>query len=149
MTLPAKHILACVDFSDVTESVIAAAGELARVYKGGVCLLHAAMPEPDFVTYDVGPQYQRDAFAKRLRDEHRKLQDYEEQLKGQGLSVKSLLVQGSTVEKILEEAERFKTDLIVLGSHGHGSLYELIVGSVTEGVLRKTTVPVLVVPSPR
>ena len=36
-----------------------------------------------------------------------------------------------------------------MGSHGHGAIYELLVGSVTEGVLRKARCPVLVVPSER
>ncbi|MEO8353471.1 MAG: universal stress protein, partial [Chthoniobacteraceae bacterium] len=38
-------------------------------------------------------------------------------------------------------------DMIVMGSHGHGSFYELLVGSVTSGVLRDARCPVLVVPA--
>jgi hypothetical protein len=36
--------------------------------------------------------------------------------------------------------------MVVLGSHGHGAFYNLIVGSVAEGVIRHSKVPVLVVP---
>ena len=50
---------------------------------------------------------------------------------------------------ILEEAERLEAEVIIMGSHGHGALYDLIVGSVTEGVLRKAKCPVLVLPSKR
>ena len=38
--------------------------------------------------------------------------------------------------------------MIVVGSHGHGALYHLLLGSVSEGIIRKTTCPVLVVRLP-
>ena len=61
----------------------------------------------------------------------------------------ALHIQGSLVEKILTSAETHAADLIVMGSHGHGALYELLVGSVTSGVLHGAKCPVLVVPARR
>ena len=55
--------------------------------------------------------------------------------------------QGPTIETIIEEAGRLKVDMIVVGSHGHGAMYQLLVGSVSEGVLHRATCPVLVVPA--
>ena len=46
-----------------------------------------------------------------------------------------------------EMAEAVGADLIVMGSHGHGALFEFLVGSATSGVLRAARVPVVVVPS--
>ena len=46
---------------------------------------------------------------------------------------------------ILEVAEAFQPDLIVIGSHGRSGLDHLLLGSVTERVLRRSTQPVLVV----
>jgi nucleotide-binding universal stress UspA family protein len=37
-------------------------------------------------------------------------------------------------------------DLVVLGSHGHGAIAALLLGSVAEGMLRKAVVPTLIVP---
>jgi len=37
--------------------------------------------------------------------------------------------------------------MIVMGSHGHGALYELLVGSITQGVLKAAKCPVVVVPA--
>ena len=51
------------------------------------------------------------------------------------------------VEVILDEANKLNIDLIVVGSHGHGAVYHLMVGSVSQGVLHQSTCPVLVVPT--
>ncbi|HDY68944.1 MAG TPA: universal stress protein [Candidatus Scalindua sp.] len=48
---------------------------------------------------------------------------------------------------ILDESSKLKIDLIVVGSHGHGAVYHLIVGSVSEEVLQRSSCPVLVVPT--
>jgi nucleotide-binding universal stress UspA family protein len=51
------------------------------------------------------------------------------------------------VSCILERTQKHGAGLIVLGSHGHGAFYNLLVGSVAEGVLRESIVPVVVVPA--
>ena len=109
-------------------------------------MIHVAPPEPEFVGYESGPVSVRDAVAHRLREEHRQLQALDRQLASQGVLVTSLLIQGYPVEKILAEAARIPADVIVMGSHGRSLLRHLVVGSVTDGVLRKATCPVLIVP---
>ena len=44
-------------------------------------------------------------------------------------------------------ADELAADVIVVGSHGRGKLFDLVVGSVSAGVIRKSQVPVLVVPA--
>ena len=63
-----------------------------------------------------------------------------------GLEATALLVQGPIVETILAEAKKMKVDLLIVGSHGFGALYDLVVGSSSRGVLKDTEIPVLVVP---
>jgi len=142
-------ILVPIDFSDVTPTIIGTVTAFVRSKEAKVYLLHIAPPEPEFIGYEPGPQTVRDAVAKEFHEEHRKLQLIEHQLQEGGAETTALLVQGATVPKILEEAERLNADLIIMGSHGHSALYDLIVGSVTEGVLRKASCPVLVIPSQR
>ena len=54
---------------------------------------------------------------------------------------------GNPVGKIVAEVDRLAPDLVLMGSHGHGRLYEMLVGSVTNAVVRKVRRPVLLVPS--
>jgi nucleotide-binding universal stress UspA family protein len=56
-------------------------------------------------------------------------------------------VVGSPVQHITSEAERTEADYIVMGSHGHTALYELLVGSTTHGVLKRAHCPVVIVPA--
>ncbi|MFN2624413.1 MAG: universal stress protein [Chthoniobacterales bacterium] len=47
---------------------------------------------------------------------------------------------------MVEQAEACGADYIVMGSHGHTALYELLVGSTTHNVLMKASCPVVIVP---
>lgn len=50
------------------------------------------------------------------------------------LNVTTKVIEGSPKSSILEEAERFGADLIIVGSHGHGTIETLLLGSVSKGV---------------
>jgi nucleotide-binding universal stress UspA family protein len=139
-------ILVAVDFSEATQKVIDACRFVARSTNARTWLLHIAEPEPDFVGYDAGPEVVRDQVAEEYRREHRAIQKLADQLRDEGLEATALLVQGPTVDTTLQEAERLKADLLVIGSHGYGAVYDLLVGSVSRGILKKSTIPVLVIP---
>lgn len=144
-----KTILVAVDFSAVTGEVVQVAARLAKALDSRLCLVHIAPPDPAFVGYDVGPQTVRDAVAEELHDDHRRLHELEKAAQTEhAVQTKALYIQGPTVEKLLESAEEMDADMLVVGSHGHGALHHLLVGSVSEALLRKARRPVLVVPSP-
>lgn len=65
--------------------------------------------------------------------------------KKQGLSAEFVAQHGNVAEMIARQAERGKFDLLVMGSHGHGRLANVILGSVAHRVLAHCTVPVLLV----
>lgn len=142
-----RRILVPVDFSDVTDAAIDTAMRLAQAFDSALCIVHVVPEEPDFVGYEPGPQSVREAEADALQAKHKRLDAIKERLAERGLDVEALLVQGHALEKILEKVSQLKANLVVMGSHGHTALYELLVGSTTEGVLRRAPCPVLVIPS--
>ena len=144
-----KKFLAAVDFSGVTDAVVSTAAELARLQDGHLYLVHSTSPEPDFVGYEPGPEYIRDRAAAELHELHGQLHQLADGLRLPDDRVTALLVSGPPGEKLLQEQERLGVDMMVIGSHGHGALYKLLVGGVANEVLRKATCPVLVVPTPR
>jgi nucleotide-binding universal stress UspA family protein len=62
------------------------------------------------------------------------------------VNASALMAQGDPVKTILRQAERLDAELIVVGSHGHGMMFDALMGSISAGILRKSTIPVLVVP---
>lgn len=142
-----RTIVVAIDFSDVSDRLVEEVAAIARGHGGYLWLVHVAPPDPDFVGYEVGPQTERDRVARELRDEHRQLQAIAEGLRARGLEATALLVQGPTVQTLLDEAEKLEADWIALGSHGRGFAYRALLGSVSEGVLHRAKVPVLIVPA--
>jgi len=112
-----------------------------------VWLIHVVQPEPDFIGYEVGPITERKFIAKRFREKHILLQEKAEELKKEGVKITPLLVQGPTIETILNQAEKLDVDIIVAGSHGHGAMFRILVGSISEGLLHNSTKPLLIVPA--
>lgn len=143
----AGNILALLDFSHITGRVVEAAASEASL-RGAKCwLMHVAAPHPEFVGYDVGPQYIRDGRADVLKEEHQTLQEYKRSLEAKGVEADALLVMGPLFETIRGEIEKLHIDLVVLGSHGRTMLHDILVGSVCEYLLRNGTVPLLIIPA--
>ena len=141
------NILAAVDFSGFTGPILAAVDRIAtELPETRIWLLHVAEPNPSFVGYEAGPAVVRDQVAAEYRRERQQLQACAARLERPGREVTSLVVPGAIAEVILGEATRWGIDLIVMGSHGYGTLAELIVGGVSKVVLRKAGCPVLIIP---
>jgi len=149
------NILVAIDFSDITEKVLEQTRVLVKKMPTEVVLIHVAEPNPDHITYDydpaamyaIDPSEIRNSIAQRFHQEHKALQGYAEDFRDEGLHCKALMVQGPTVEMLLKGVDKLKIDFIVAGSHGKGVLSQLLLGSTSEELIRKTSVPVYLVPA--
>jgi nucleotide-binding universal stress UspA family protein len=141
-----KNILVTIDFNKNEELLIDKAFQLAEAFDSKLWLIHIAAPDPDFVGYEVGPQYIRDSRATELKKEHKQLQEYTANLEKKGVDSEGLLVQGATIEMIIEESKKLNVDLIIAGHHKHGFFYKAFVESVSSEIIKKSKIPVLIVP---
>lgn len=139
-------ILVGLDFSPAHEHVLATAVALARATRAELALLHIAPEDPDFIGYEPGPPTVRDGVAQALREQRQKLEADEARLRAEGLRVTARTIQGPIARKIIQEAERLSADWIVVGSHGRGGVRRLLLGSVSEAVVRGAPCPVVIVP---
>lgn len=79
---------------------------------------------------------------------HEVTADIEETAKAAGLKAESIVLKGDPAERIVNFAEEQNIDMIVVGSHGIGGFERLVIGSVSEKVVRHAKIPVLVVREP-
>ena len=144
-----KTILAPVDFSPVTERVVAEAAALARSLDGRVVLLNVTQPVAvvaDYTAFLESIAEINDLAAKAAVKE---LTALEEKLEGEFVNVDSVQLTGAAVPLIIDQARKLPADYIVIGSHGHTAFYDLLVGSVANGVLKRAPCPVVVIPPPQ
>jgi nucleotide-binding universal stress UspA family protein len=73
------------------------------------------------------------------------LHPLEEALRQKNIPVKTSYLVGDAAEQIEHYAKQNGMDMIVMGSHGHGALKNLLMGSVATKVVAQATVPVLLI----
>jgi nucleotide-binding universal stress UspA family protein len=139
--MAAKHILACIDFSEQSTRSLAEVGEYARTYGSRVTLLHIADPRafvPPQAVLEPASVTDRSSHEAALR-----------QLQGAhlaGIDSKVAVVEDHAAARaICDYATNHDVDLIVVGSHGRGGMERWLIGSVAERVVRHATVNVFVV----
>lgn len=143
-----KTILAPVDFSKVSEPVVKEAAALARALDGRVVLLNVVQP-PVVINEYAGMLDIAQLTAAGEKNAARELEQLEDRLRNAFVKAESVQVTGTPIAHIIEQAEKNDADYIVMGSHGHTALYDLIVGSTTHGVLMRAKCPVVIVPAVR
>ncbi len=93
-------------------------------------------PTPE--AWAIPPEYY-DEIERTLREQSQKVVDKAaaglKKALGQSVNVTGQTLAGTPQSAILEEAERWKADLIVVGSHGYGTWHRLVLGSVSQGVV--------------
>jgi nucleotide-binding universal stress UspA family protein len=141
-----NNLLVAVDLKPTDQALMQFASAIAEKFNSSIWVLHIAAPDPDFVGYDVGPSYIREMRADELRKEHRQLQTIADRLNKKGIKAEGLLIQGPTVDMILEEVAKLKIDLLIMGSHKHGFLYEAWMGHTSVKVIKEIPIPVLIIP---
>ncbi len=143
-----KTILVPVDLSAATARVVEAACDFARLLQAKLVLLHVMQPPPvmlaDYYAFDSTVMAEAVSAGEKFSE--KKLKALLQICSKQKLEAEVLQLTGQPVPVILQQAAALKAEYLVLGSHGHGAVFDLLVGSTTQGVLRKAACPVLVVP---
>jgi len=143
-----KNILCPVDLSEVSRSTIDHAVLMAGWYEAKITALHVYNPlviptaAYDFALAGVVPAPPPTADeVTRVREQVRSCFNAAD-----AVEIDVQIDSGHPANRILERARLLPSDLIVIGTHGASGFEHLVLGSVTEKVLRKATCPVMTVP---
>ena len=140
-----KKILVPTDFSSNANKALDFAVQIARQAKAEIILIHACdLIDTTFkdnqTMYKEHNQTISDKANENLSLLKKSIDDTEK------LSVHIKLYKGNVTDTILQASEELHADLIIMGTLGAAGLQEKILGSITAGIIGKTTIPVMVVP---
>jgi nucleotide-binding universal stress UspA family protein len=140
-----EKILYPTDFSDVSKKALDHLSQLKDMGTKEIVVLHV-IDERGIDSVSRYGSGSADTVIKSMeaeaREEGRKI---EQKLRESGLHVKMRIEKGIPFKEILKVEEEEGVSLIVIGSHGKTNLQEMLLGSVSEKVIRKSKKPVLVV----
>jgi len=148
-----KKIIITVDYNPNSEKVVNMGHELAQLMQAEICLFHVLADVRYYgMQYEPFMGYEGYAFPVdyTMQEEYVKVaQDYLDKTANHlgGNNITTHLAEGDTSQKILEYAEEWNADVIVMGTHSHSTLEKIFLGTVASSVLEKTKIPVYMVPT--
>ena len=132
-----KNILVAIDCSSVDNAILEHVARLALQNGAEVCLLHVVHSH----TLDQ---------ERVLRQEAETLlNSYRKRLQDRGVKVRVRIRSGEPDEAVLEEVAGNDYDLVAMGTHGHGFLRDILLGSVSDTLKHKIDIPLLLLRSPK
>jgi nucleotide-binding universal stress UspA family protein len=137
------RILCPVDFSSCSELALDYALSLAKERGGQVSVMHVlpdVMADPDVYPYLAEPVLVSGETRERA---YKQLGSFVSRALSKSVAADVVLESGDVVEEILRKSDRLGPDLVVVGTHGRRGFQRLLLGSVTERLLRRSKVPVL------
>jgi len=154
-----KKVLIAIDFMDATDVLIdetlkQLGSGMAEVVFMHVCrpldkmMMKAYVERQDgkccghVIRYDAV----RDDVAHELRYERKMMCDLVKRVEDKGLKARGVLIHGKLLKTILHEVEHIGADMLVIGSHYHSALHQLLFGSLRTRLLKKLEIPVKVIP---
>jgi len=152
-----EKILVPLDGSEHSLKALAVATEIAKRFNAKIVLIHVysvtvspvMIPEPSTLTPVMPPVMAPAEISKTIEAARaasmRILTEGEQKVKAEGVQVETVLKEGHTVQEIIKTAKEGEFDLIVIGARGISKIRELLLGSVTDGVIHHASCPVLVI----
>lgn len=139
--LKIQKILCPTDFSEASERAAAKAKELKSIFSAELDVIHV-MP-----THVVGERMKSLKDADRIRKDllEQARVDLDDFLHKTGMEERGIVVEGEPYEEIIKAAATNDCDLIVMAARGLSHIKEMLIGSVTDAVLKSSPCPVLVI----
>jgi manganese transport protein len=133
-----KHIAAALGRDDSDAAVVSRALSLAKAEGALLTLIHVVDSAPAQV-------YSNDVYDEHTREDEQYLLEIAEEVRSSGVAVEIALSHGDPAKELINFAASHKVDMLVMGSHGHRLLGDLLWGETVDPVRHQVDIPVLVV----
>ena len=144
-----KKVLFCTDFSENADYAFEFACGIAKRDEGLLYILHVIPGNPqELLIEKIIPGDLKEKIHRVIKEDvnTKYKKHYVEKIRD-GVTFKVVTKAGREDEEILEFAKEEKVDLIVMGTHGRTGIENVFFGSVAEKVLRRSPIPVFIIPS--
>ncbi len=142
-----EKILVPIDFSEHSQTALAHAKSIAESYEAGLQLLHV-IEEPVHPALSLGGKSSIFDIIPDLRTDCKKrIEQMIKETKGPNVKSEIFIIEGTASSDIIRFASETNSDLIVIATHGLTGIEHLLIGSVTEKVVRMAGCPVFTVKS--
>lgn len=142
-----KKILIATDGSETAEKAADFGIQIAGLSGTKVYAVYVIDTNP-YYSIPLDEIWSKDVYAQLEKMGHQATSYIEKIAKAAGMEAESIVLKGDPAEKIVNFAEEQNVDMIIVGSLGKGKFERLVIGSVSEKVVRHAKVPVLVVREP-
>jgi manganese transport protein len=139
---PITHIGVALDNSEIDEMVISRAMSIARIHKAEITLIHVA----DSPGVQVYGEHISD---EHIRDDINYIHEVAAILKQQGYRATPVIKAGKASTEIIKAANESRVDLLIMGSHGHRFLGDMLFGETVTSVRHQLDIPIMVVKPPK
>jgi nucleotide-binding universal stress UspA family protein len=145
-TTKIQRVLIAMDYDETSQKVAEVGFSMAKAMNAEVILLHVISEQP---VYYSSYTYMRELRVDILGDLKKSTQEFLNKAKKHlgDDSIITRLEMGEIADTILSTAKEVNADVIVMGSHSRKWLENIILGSEAEDVLRKTTLPLFIIPT--
>ncbi len=151
-----KNVLIALDYDPTAEKIAQTGYEFAKPLNARITLLHVISNEVYYSSRIYSPimgftgftpaeplESERTEYLKEAAENY--LQKSKDHLGD--LNINTIVREGDFADTIIQTAVEIGADVIVLGSHSKRWLEKIVMGSVTEQVMKSSTIPILIIPT--
>lgn len=150
-----KKILIALDFDPSAQNIAETGYELSKSMNAQTILLHVVSDATYYSSLNYSPILGFDSFSNldivqtdAVEDLKDAAKNYLDKMKAHlgGEAIDTVIKDGDFGDSILEAAKDVDADMIVMGTHSRSGLDKILMGSVAEKVLHKSSIPLFIIP---
>lgn len=140
-----KNILVPIDFSEVSEFVAEWAKEFAKKLGAKIHVVFVLEDLTEYEGFYIRAEALTELENLLFEGAQKSMDDFIKKHFSDISEINQIIAKGDVVEKIIETGQRVGADLIIMGTHGRKGLDRILFGSVADGVVKHSPIPVLTI----